>query len=132
MGGGVNPHEAEQQDMTSKNPRLDGARIRDAIAVVEKQLKAMARELAEVNARLSRGDMDALSDAVRRTEEIRQWLRIALEMEMRLEKHGNDGRGSGAQPSIDLDEARSQIGCRLDRLRRARCSGPVPECPDRR
>ncbi|MDQ2089148.1 hypothetical protein [Marimonas arenosa] len=102
-------------------------RLTRAIAVLETQLRSLARDLAVLHRDIRAGKLETLADAQRRSGEIRQWLGIALEMEMKLEKRGQHGRRTGAGGSIDLDAARTQIGCRLDRLRRARCPGRFPE-----
>ncbi|WP_322865502.1 hypothetical protein U5922_004405 [Aquicoccus sp. G2-2] len=114
--------------MKSNTSMTEGQRLRQALVVVESELRAIASQLALLKAGLVEGDLSAMTDTARKTEDIRQWLRLAHEMEMRLEKYGNDGRERGAPPALDLDDARAQIGSRLDRLRRAGCSGPVPRC----
>ena len=121
------PYEAETRNMAIEQTPSEGDRLKQAISVLEKQLRALARDLAVLHREVRSGNIAALDDAQRRTQDIRQWLGIALEMEMRLETHRQYGRGHETAGAIDLDEARSQIGCRLDRLRRARCPNRVPE-----
>lgn len=121
---------AGTQDMEPEISMTDARRLRQARGVVESELRAIAMQLARLKAGLVQGDLCALSDTARKTEDIRQWLRLAQDMEMRLEKHGNDRRGGGAPPALDLDDARAQIGSRLDRLRRAGSAGCVPRCDE--
>ncbi|MEZ5715461.1 MAG: hypothetical protein R3D85_09985 [Paracoccaceae bacterium] len=109
----------------------EGERLSRAIAVLETQLLSLARDLATLHGRIRAGDLQHLADAKRRSDEIRQWLGIALDMEMKLGKDRPDQRGGGTARDLDLDAARTQIGCRLDRLRRTRCPGRLPERIDR-
>ncbi|MCF3596114.1 hypothetical protein LZG00_19195 [Rhodobacteraceae bacterium LMO-12] len=98
-------------------------RLGKAIVTVERQLKMLAREMAVMHGQIRAGNACELKDAKRVAEDIRQWLGIAYELEKRLEKSGHDRREHNAPKSIDLDSARHQIGCRLDRLRATRCPG---------
>jgi hypothetical protein len=101
-----------------------------SIDALEQQLADMREELQALYLRIRAGDLDELKNATKATGEIRQWLKIAIEAEAQLEKRRREERGIVHGYAIDFDSARDQIGGRLDRLRRARCSGPVPRCPD--
>lgn len=84
-------------------------------------------------------DMEAKQDALRDGEgkdtaesrklmgEIRGWMKIAIETEARIEERRKEDQGIARDYALDFAEARSEIGCRLDRLRRARCPGRFPE-----
>jgi hypothetical protein len=113
--------------MTTKQTDNAAVRLRKARRVVETQLSQMRADLEQLQVQLSTGRIEGLADSVRATDEIRQWLRIAMEMEVRLEQVNGEKNGRDGSRDINLDEARSQIGCRLDRLRRTRCPGRFPE-----
>ena len=101
-----------------------------SINALEGQLADMRQELEDLYHRIKAGDLDELKSATKATAEIRQWLKIAIEAEAQLDKRKRHERGIAHGYAIDFDAARDEIGCRMDRLRRARCSGPVPRCSD--
>lgn len=84
-------------------------------------IAALNRLLVQIDA----GKVGPKSEASKTLGDIRDWLKIAHEVELRLEKFDQDrggGRDNGGHGSaLDLDEARFTIGSRLDRLRRAGC-----------
>jgi len=102
-----------------------------AINALEEQLAEMRGELEALYRRIRAGELDELKNATRATTEIRQWLRIAIEMEAQLEKRRQHERGIVHGYAIDFDAARVEIRCRMDRLARARCEGRIPRCPQR-
>ncbi|MGX0879777.1 phage head maturation protease [Roseovarius sp. MBR-154] len=101
-----------------------------SINALEGQLADMRQELEDLYHRIKAGDLDELKNATKATAEIRQWLKIAIEAEAQLDKRKRTERGIVHGYAIDFDGARTEIGCRMDCLRRARCSGPVPRCSD--
>jgi hypothetical protein len=103
-----------------------------SIRSLEHQLADMRQELEAKYEQLRAGDLSNLKDGAKATAEIRQWLKIALEAEVQLEKHRKNEKGIVHDYALDFDAARAAIGCRLDRLRRARCTGRVPRCAERR
>ena len=115
--------------MTSNRSDDPMARLANAVNAVEVQLMAMVADLEEMHRKIISGallrDGDLGYETARKTQAIREWLRIAKEVEMRFEKR-DSRHGGGHGPATDLDEARTQVGCRLDRLRRARCPGRFP------
>lgn len=117
----------QKAEMKTKQSENAAARLRKARTVVETQLSQMKSDLERLHMQIRKGQIDGLADSVRATDEIRQWLRIAMEMEIRLDQVSGKSNERDAPRAINLDEARSEIGCRLDRLRRARCPGRFPE-----
>ncbi|PIE14421.1 MAG: hypothetical protein CSA70_01290 [Rhodobacterales bacterium] len=118
--------------MQVKDPKDGTSRLAAAIAAVEGQLLEMKEDLEELHHQVRMGKLGRLKDAQKTTAEIRQWLKIALETEVRLEQrrakeNARSVRDNGSVGDIDLDAARTSIGCRLDRLRRTRCPGCIPE-----
>jgi uncharacterized protein YPO0396 len=105
--------------------------LTSAINSLEEQLADMRGELEALYRRIRAGELDELKNATRATTEIRQWLKIAIEMEAQLEKRRQHERGIVHGYAIDFDAARVEIRCRMDRLARARCPARVPRCPER-
>ncbi|MFB9150738.1 hypothetical protein [Roseovarius ramblicola] len=105
--------------------------LSNAINSLEEQLADMRGELEALYRRIRAGEFDELKNATRATAEIRQWLRIAIDMEAQLEKRRQHERGIVHGYAIDFDAARVEIRCRMDRLARKRCAARVPRCPGR-
>ncbi|SHM41018.1 hypothetical protein SAMN05443432_10799 [Roseovarius litoreus] len=96
-----------------------------SIDSLERQLSDMRGELQKLYDRIQDGDLENLKNANRATAEIRQWLKIAIEAEVHLEKRRKHEKGIVNDYALDLSEARASVCGRLDRLRRARCPGRV-------
>jgi len=94
-----------------------------SIRTMERQLADMRVGLEEIYERLKEGDLSALKDATKALEDIRKWLRIAVEAEMEIGKRKSREMGAVNGFAIDFDAARDTIRGRLDRLRRARGGG---------
>ena len=98
-----------------------------AITALEVQLTRLTTGMKKLENEIAAGNLTGLGRAASKLALIQHWLEIAQDMENRIEQQRRDGHASGQARGIDLDEARSQIGCRLDRLRRARCPGRFPK-----
>lgn len=106
-------------------------RLRRAAEIVETQLLQMRGQMEGIRARMLRGDLRALKDSAKITSDIRQWLRIAMETEAKLDEFRKKSRGEAdGVHAIDFDRARHQIGCRLDRLRRCADAERLPRQPE--
>ena len=113
------PPQVQTQD-ASPEP---GAALQDAARAVELQLRIMRSELLDLQTRLAAGDQSAIRDGARLLADVRYWLKQANELETQIETQQRKATGhSGHDHAIDFDAARSQIRCRLDRLRD--CRGP--------
>ncbi|MFK7938062.1 MAG: hypothetical protein AB8B82_01690 [Roseovarius sp.] len=101
-----------------------------SITALEHQLADMRVDLQLLYDRIRAGELGELTNATKAISEIRAWLKIAIEAEATLEKRNKHDRGIVHDYAIDFDAARSQIGGRLDRLRRQRDAEGVSEEPD--
>ncbi|WP_245964214.1 hypothetical protein [Roseovarius spongiae] len=99
-----------------------------AITSLKEQLGDMRAELEAIQAGLRAGKHD-LAGASRMRSDIRQWLKLAIDVEMEIEKREKTDKGIVNGYALDLDAARTSVGCRLDRLRRARCPKGFPRQP---
>jgi hypothetical protein len=122
-------HEARAR-MVLITPDEGPTGLTTSINALEQQLADMRADLAEIYQRIRSGDLDELKNATKATTEIRQWLKIALEAEAQLERRRKEDLGIVHGYALDFDDARHQIGCRLDRLKRASCHGRLPRCPE--
>ncbi|MDR9393583.1 MAG: hypothetical protein RI571_04570 [Roseovarius sp.] len=100
-------------------------RLTTSIDALARQLAEMREELEERYKQIRAGNFSGLEDSKTAVADIRQWLRIALEAEVQLEKRRKQEQGLAGGYGIDFDAARAEVGCRLDRLRRSRCPGRV-------
>jgi len=96
------------------------AGLATSIGLLERQLADLRAEMEVIYERIKGGELEQIRNASRITGEIRQWLKIALEAEVQLEKHKSKEEGVGREFAIDFDAARSAIRGQLDRLARAR------------
>lgn len=130
-GGHHNKQRMRQSNqMILTTPETGQSSLGLAIETVEQQLADMKADLLNLQRRITSGDFDALKDGTKVTGEIRQWLKLALETEIRLEERRKQHDGIVNHYAIDFEEARDQIGGRLDRLRAAQCPTGVPGQPD--
>lgn len=96
--------------------------LQDTIHIVDLQLRIMKSELIELQERLAEGDQSAIRDGARLLSDIRYWLKQAHDVETEIETQRKANAGIAHEYAIDFDAARSQVRCRLDRLRD--CRGP--------
>ncbi|MEQ9257471.1 MAG: hypothetical protein RIG84_00080 [Roseovarius sp.] len=94
-----------------------------SISALQRQLADMQAELQDIYERIKDGEFDQLKNAARATTEIRQWLKIAMEAEVQLERRTKREKGIAYEYAIDFGEARAAVCRQLDRLRRARGAG---------
>ena len=112
--------------MTLITPDTGPTGLTTSITALERQLADMREELEARYEKIRSGDLSELKDARAAVAEIRQWLKIAIEAEAQLEKRNKQKHGIVHDYALDFEDARASIGCRLDRLRRARCPARVP------
>lgn len=96
-----------------------------SITSLEQQLNDMRADLELLQEKIRAGDLEELKNSTRVISDIRQWLKIAIEAEAKLNERNKREKGIVQGYALDFDAARASIGCRLNRLRRARCPGRV-------
>ncbi|MGR3687473.1 MAG: hypothetical protein ACU0D5_14660 [Paracoccaceae bacterium] len=102
-------------------PDRDAA-LQVTIRIVDLQLRIMKSELIEIQERVAEGDQSAIREGARLLSDIRYWLKQAHDVETEIETYRKATAGIAHEYAIDFDAARSQVRCRLDRLRD--CRGP--------
>ncbi|SEQ64576.1 hypothetical protein [Thalassovita taeanensis] len=107
--------------MTMITSEEDAFPLGGALNTVEAQLRDITSELSALQTRLREGDLGAVKDASKVSSELRQWLRIAFELEAGFEERKKRQSGVVRDYALDFEDARTKIGCRLDRLRK--CGG---------
>ncbi|MGB2200772.1 MAG: hypothetical protein ACPH5G_05485 [Pseudooceanicola atlanticus] len=88
------------------------------------ELRQLKTDLRRVQGLVKDGEPGSVKEALRTASDVRTFLRIAYEVEA---KHHEDRRRDqgGASGELDLDAARAEIGCKLDRLRRCCGAGEI-------
>ena len=115
--------------MTLITPDPAPTGLTTSIDSLERQLADMRAELEAMYERIKAGEFGELKNAMKATSEIRQWLKIAIEAEAQLAERKKAEKGIVHHYALDLETARTSVGCRLARLRRVRCAERVPRCP---
>ncbi|PVA10580.1 hypothetical protein DC366_06660 [Pelagivirga sediminicola] len=96
------------------------------VTTLERQLRGMCEDLEALSEQVRAQQFDDIKSQSRILGDIRQWLKMAIEAETQLEQRKKKEQGIVNGYALDMDAARDSIGCRLDRLRRARCPGRFP------
>ncbi|MDX1785106.1 hypothetical protein [Roseovarius sp. ZX-A-9] len=115
--------------MTLITPDEGPSELNDAVTSLKNQLRDMRADLEELQTRMRADRRDDLKNSGRLMTDIRNWLKFAIETEVNLEQREKKEKGIVNGYAMDLDAARDSIGCRLDRLRRARCPNGFPRQP---
>ena len=113
------------KNMTTQISDAKDGSLDRAIRIVEEQLLGMTTELLELQQRVRAGEFEALKDSAKLTQELRHWLKMALDTEQRCEERRKEQQGIVNDYAIDFDRARAEIGCRLARLRARGCPARV-------
>lgn len=112
--------------MTLIRPDKDAFPLAETLAEIEEVFLDLKADLRRLQARIRDGEVAAVKDAVKLTTDLRGWLRIAYEMETTFHDRQRKQAGLDRHYAVDFDQARDQIRCRLDRLRRCCHEGGVP------
>jgi hypothetical protein len=93
-----------------------------ATATIEDLLDQIEETLRKIRI----GEIDKKSEGTKVLGELKYWLRAARETELELEAIIRKEEGIGDAYGLDLEQARSAIGCRLDSLRACCREGEIP------
>ena len=97
------------------------------IEQVRKTMTYLTELLALMEDEVMEGDPGAIKEAAKLLVEIRNWSKLAMETEARFEEREKQREGVANGYALDLEYARSTIGCRLARLRRCCGAGRLSE-----
>ncbi|MDG1737801.1 MAG: hypothetical protein P8L68_15490 [Paracoccaceae bacterium] len=101
------------------------SRLTMAIQLAEGQLDDLTALAASLLEEIKAGDVDAVKSAVKTAEELRRLVKLAIDLEARHERDRKRDAGYSGSYGLDLDKARSDIRCKLGRLRTCCQSGDV-------
>ncbi|MFY0621307.1 MAG: hypothetical protein JXQ89_06405 [Pelagimonas sp.] len=84
---------------------------------IAETLTELVKELRDLRRRVSQGNAERKSDSGKLLGDLRFWLRAARDTEAELDAIRRANCGITGEYGLDLEQARSEIGCRLARLR---------------
>lgn len=105
--------------MTSKTSDVKLHDLMELHRSAKEQLVHAIKALGSLEHRIEKGEIGPKSEITKVLADIRDWLKIAHEMEVRLDRNSQDYSDGEERDALNLDEARSEIGRRLSRLRGA-------------
>ena len=91
------------------------------------QLHALIRKVETIVQQIDQGELEALPNLSKTGTELRHWLRLTAEAEAKRVAERRKQQGLEGGYALDLGQARADIGCRLAKLRAARCCRRIPE-----
>lgn len=113
--------------MSLNTPEHKIAKDENLLETSRTSLRELAAEIENLKKQIRSGEDANLKEAATKLAALDGWLRNYVTVENRLaelrRKHCGPEAGGLA---LDLERARFEIGCRLARLRTARCKGCVP------
>ncbi|MEO0390489.1 MAG: hypothetical protein AAF218_06060 [Pseudomonadota bacterium] len=105
--------------MIIKTPQTDTGLVEDLLQSLHRSVSELRREVEDLKTQIEAGEDAGIKETKARVA----GLRAMIDACQKVETHIVDckaKRGGGGGVTLDLDAARAEIGCRLDRL--ARCS----------
>lgn len=94
---------------------------------VQTQLRSFLADIEDLQKRAHAGEGVKETEVRKLFQELRGWLKLAQEAEMIVAQRKREELGIKHQYGLDLQAARAQVGCRLDRLRRCCRDGKVSD-----
>ncbi|MCJ7873752.1 hypothetical protein Q4577_13420 [Marinovum sp. 2_MG-2023] len=113
--------------MTLITPKRDVERLEARLVVVRESLVEFETALRDLKKRVQCGEVDTLKDVSKTVADIRGWMKLAMETESQLAEYARKEAAIDGAYGLDLEQARSEIGCRLAQLRRCCGAGRVSE-----
>ncbi|WP_047995658.1 hypothetical protein [Puniceibacterium sp. IMCC21224] len=113
--------------MTLINPETRMSKLEKDRKSIAATLRNIRRELSALEKEVQAGDVGQAREAGKTLADIRYWLKAARETEAELENVKRARVGVAHSYGLDLERARSEVGCRLARLRRCCREGGIPE-----
>lgn len=92
---------------------------------VQTQLRSFLADIEDLQKRVHAGEGVKEIEVRKLFQELRVWLKLAHEAESIVAQRKREKLGIKHDYGLDLQAARDQIGCRLDRLRRCCKDGKV-------
>jgi hypothetical protein len=111
--------------MTLIKLEQEASELSGHIGEIVEQLKDLKRELRMVQGYVQSEEPGHVREALRCAGDIRTFIRHAYEVEAKYNEERRRELGLAGDAGFDLDAARAEIGCKLDRLRACCAAGAV-------
>ena len=113
--------------MTLINPEEDLASTQELLASVVTIIRDLRHRFESLEKQAANGEDVKAADVKRVAVDLTSQIALCQKLENNLAecRRTQAGIAQGNGYALDLEQARSKIGCQLDRLRAARCSGPI-------
>ncbi|MCH2093532.1 MAG: hypothetical protein MK160_00270 [Rhodobacteraceae bacterium] len=113
--------------MTLITPEDGTSRLNAVLESCTQQVSDIASELEDLMQQVRAGEEIGKRDLSGRLKEMRDWLKVARETEVQLAAAQRKDKSIVGDYGLDLDRARTEIGCRLARIRRCCPEGRLPK-----
>ena len=122
-----NKRTEEGRQMTANVARKDAGELHAQTEELRSQMRMAREEWQEYRDRLSAGEVAGVSEVKASLRQVSELIRLVLILESRIDEQrkADAGIAQGGY-ALDLDAARVEIRCRLDRLRRCGHEGRLP------
>lgn len=110
-----------EQNMTLISPEIRLSELETTRAHIADTLKSITFQIVQLRTRAEAGNVGQTKEVGQLLSDTRYWLRAARETEAEIEHVEKQRAGIVHDYGLDLETARSEVGCRLARLRR--CCG---------
>lgn len=115
--------------MTLITPDRDITELQELLTSVFESVRALRREFQDISTKISAGDDVTATTVKSAAGQLTMQLALCQKLETNLAecKRKQAGIAPNATYALDLDKARTTIGCQLDKLRRCKGSGTISE-----
>ena len=103
--------------MTLITPEDELSQLEDKRQRIADSLEALSGAIRALEMKVAAGEVGNTTEAGKVLADIRYWLKQAWETERDIERFKRKDAGIAHEYALDLERARSEIGCRLARLR---------------
>lgn len=116
----------ELHNMTLITPDVDVSEMQELLASVTETVRAFRRDLETLSKRVNAGEEVNATQVKSVASQMTAQLGLCQKLESNLAecRRRQSGIAPGADHALDLEQARFEIGCKLDNLRA--CCGAVP------
>ena len=103
--------------MTLITPEQNRAILKEDLAAIKEVFRDLKADMEDLTQRVRTGEVERVKEAGKTLQELRQWMKLAMETEKALNDIAREDQGLDRPYAIDLAEARRQIGCRMARVK---------------
>ncbi|MEC3862212.1 hypothetical protein VK792_13035 [Mesobacterium sp. TK19101] len=124
--GGDHRRRKAVEQMQVMIPETEEVFLKEQFERAVKAVVFLSEELEALKTKVDAGEATE-AEGKKALTSLNFWMRQAHEMEMALARIRREEAGIAGGYGCDLEQARIEIGCRLDRLRECCGAGEVPE-----